>query len=86
MTKLAISKSLQKLPVADKLQLLEEIQLSLPDDDGSIPLYEWQKKLIDKRRAEYRKNPGNTMSGSDFRANLKAAASRFRRSAKKKSA
>jgi len=86
MTKIAISKSMRRLPVADRLELLEEIQLSLPDDDGSIPLYEWQKKLIDKRRAEYRKNPGNTVSGADFRATLRAAANRFRQTAKKKSA
>ena len=85
MTKMAISKSVKRLPIADRLDLLEEIQLSIPDNDGSIPLYEWQKKLIDKRRAAYRKNPGNTVSGADFRATLRAAGDRFRQTAKKKS-
>jgi putative addiction module component (TIGR02574 family) len=85
MTKSAIRKSLQRLPIADRLELLEEIQLSLPDDESSIPLYEWQKKLLNKRQAEYRKNPGNTISGSEFQAILKTTARRLRQTARKKS-
>ena len=86
MMRQSISRSLHKIPVSKRLELLEEIQLSLPDDDGTLPLYQWQKKLLAKRRAEYLKNPGNTISGSQFKAALRAAAQRFRQSARKKSA
>jgi hypothetical protein len=84
MTRKLISKSLHNMPVAERLELLEEIQLSLPDDDGTIPVYQWQKKMLDKRRAASLSNSSNTVSGSEFKAALRSAAQRFRQAARKK--
>ena len=42
----------------------------------------WQKKLIDRRRAQYRKDPCNVIPGEVFKAMLRAGADRFRRASR----
>ncbi len=57
MTKRTISQSMKRLPVAQRLELLEELQLSIARDESRIPLYAGQKELIDERLKEIEKHP-----------------------------
>ncbi len=84
MTKSAIKKSMRRLPVTDRLELMEDLEISIAEDEERIPLHPWQRKIIDKRLAEYRKNPSNVIGGEEFKSTLKSVAARMRNGARKK--
>jgi putative addiction module component (TIGR02574 family) len=78
MTKSAIKKSMLQLPATDRLELMEHLEVSLAKDEQRIPLQEWQKKLIEERMTEHRKNPANVVRGDEFVAKLRDTATRMR--------
>lgn len=86
MTKSEIKKSMRRLPVADRIELLDDLQISIAKDEADIPLYDWQKKILDKRMADHKKNPGNVMTGTEFKALLRDTAARMRKPVKRKKA
>ena len=49
MTKHIDPKTLRALPVAERLELIEELWDSLGDQRDDIPLLDWQKEEIDRR-------------------------------------
>jgi len=78
MTKNAIKESMLRLPPEDRLELMENLEISLARDEQRIPLQPWQRELIESRRAEYKKDPTNVIRGEDFIAKLRETAARMR--------
>jgi len=53
------------LPFSEKLQLLEDLWDSIAQDSEQIPILDWQKEELAKRKAAYLNNPD---SGSSWEA------------------
>jgi putative addiction module component (TIGR02574 family) len=54
-----------ELNVSEKLQLLEDLWDSIAQAPEQIPVLDWQKEELDKRKAAYAQNPD---SGSSWEA------------------
>ena len=59
-----------KLSVAERLELLEAIWDSIADAPESLPVTAAQKQELDRRLAEYRKNPDEGRSWEEIRDSL----------------
>jgi len=57
MTTLLLKKA-SKLPVPDRIKLVEDIWDSIADEKGELPLTTGQKRELDRRITLMRKNPG----------------------------
>ena len=53
------------LPFSEKLQLLEDLWDNIAQDPEQIPILDWQKEELAKRKATYLNNPD---SGSSWEA------------------
>lgn len=54
-----------ELALSEKLQLLEDLWDSIACNPEQIPVLDWQKEELTRRKAAYLKNPG---SGSSWEA------------------
>ncbi len=54
-----------ELALSEKLQLLEDLWDSIASDPDQIPVLDWQKEELAKRKAAYLQNPD---SGSSWEA------------------
>jgi putative addiction module component (TIGR02574 family) len=70
MNKAAVSKSMRRLPVTDRIELLDELWHSIAADQRDIPVTEEHKTMIDQSLAEIEKNPGKGMSHAEFKKKL----------------
>ena len=50
------------LPFSEKLQLLEDLWDSIAQDSEQIPILDWQKEELAKRKAAYLNNPDSGRS------------------------
>lgn len=53
MKKVEIVKEIEKLGLAEKLILVEDIWDAIARENSDVPLPEWQKTELDKRQAGY---------------------------------
>lgn len=51
-----------ELTLSEKLQLVEDLWDSIASDPDRIPVLEWQKEELAKRKAAYLQNPGSGSS------------------------
>lgn len=56
-----LKKEINKLPIAEKLILIEEVWDNIAAASSDIPLPEWQKQELDKRLAQYQTNEIETV-------------------------
>lgn len=49
-----IKQEIDKLNLAEKLLLIEDVWDSIARSNSELPLYEWQKRELDKRYKEYK--------------------------------
>jgi putative addiction module component (TIGR02574 family) len=62
--------AVRSMTVADRLELIGKIWDTIgPDDD--VPLTDWQKKLLDERMEQHRKNPDDVYTAEEFRERLR---------------
>jgi putative addiction module component (TIGR02574 family) len=71
MTKAMIRKALLKLPVEDRLDLQEELTVSIARDENDLPLSVAHKRILRKRLAEYRENPSGAITHQEMKGRLK---------------
>lgn len=64
---------IDRLSVAERIELIEQIWDSLPESVGANEIPEWHKELLAKRLAEAEANPG---AGVPWREALAAIRSR----------
>ena len=62
---------LQKLPVADRLELVEELWDSIARDADQLTLTPAQMEELDRRFADYEKNPGEGVSWEEVRDRIR---------------
>jgi len=54
MTLEQIRAEISKLPISDKLQLVEDTWDSIAENAAELPMPDWQRQELDKRYKEYR--------------------------------
>ena len=86
MTKTTVSKSMRRLPVAERIELLDELWHSIAADQASIPVSADQKAMIDDCLAEIEQHPGRGMTLPEFRKFLSDASRQFAGGNKRKRA
>ncbi len=64
------SLDLERLTVAERLQLIEQVWDSLRHRAGTLPLSEDERALIEARRAEHRADPTAAVPWETVRAEL----------------
>ena len=57
-------KEIKKLSLAEKLLLIEDVWDSIAQENEVPPLYEWQKRELEKRFSEYQKGGVELIDGS----------------------
>jgi len=70
------SASVFDLSPAEKLQLVEDLWDDLAAAPEAVPVYEWQKQELTRRRLNLQKNPG---SGLHWEAVKRSARARYAR-------
>jgi putative addiction module component (TIGR02574 family) len=64
-------KSIFDLSVSEKLQLLEDLWDDIASDPSSVPMHEWQKEELDRRKQNLRKNPGSALSWEEIKRRIR---------------
>jgi len=57
------------LPVSERIQLVQDIWDSILPEPSAVELTDAQKKELDRRLDDDRKNPGNTIPWEEVREN-----------------
>lgn len=65
--------SLFDLSAAEKLQLVEDLWDELAATPDAIPLYDWQKDELARRKANLANNPDAGSSWEDVKARIRSA-------------
>jgi putative addiction module component (TIGR02574 family) len=55
------------LSVSEKLQLLEDLWDDIASDPTAVPMYDWQKEGLDRRKQNLLKKPGSALSWDHIR-------------------
>lgn len=50
-----LKNEIEKLDLADKLLLVEDVWDSIAEDNGALPMPEWHRKELERRSEAYRK-------------------------------
>lgn len=61
---------LVKLPIQERIQLVEDIWDSIADVPETLEIPEWHRKELDKRLEAYHKNPKVGSPWSDVRSRI----------------
>jgi putative addiction module component (TIGR02574 family) len=65
-------KSIFDLSVSEKLQLLEDLWDDIASDPAAVPVHEWQKEELDRRKQNLLKHPGSTLSWEEIQRRIHA--------------
>jgi putative addiction module component (TIGR02574 family) len=60
------------LSPAEKLQLVEDLWDDLSAHPDSVPLHDWQKEELDKRKTRFEQNPTTAMNWEDTKRWIRA--------------
>ena len=71
MTSTALRKELLKLSTAEKLELVEELRDSIPEEDEALTLTAGQRADLDRRIAEADANPDGGVSWEEVRGRVR---------------
>jgi putative addiction module component (TIGR02574 family) len=52
--------------VSEKLQLLEDLWDDIASDPTAVPMYDWQKEELDRRKQNLLKKPGSALSWDEI--------------------
>jgi putative addiction module component (TIGR02574 family) len=66
------SGSLFDLPPSEKLQLVEDLWDDLAASPADVPVYEWQKEELDRRKANLMSHPASAVSWDDVKSRIRA--------------
>jgi putative addiction module component (TIGR02574 family) len=64
--------SIFNLSPAEKLQLVEDLWDDLAGTPESVPVYDWQKQELARRKANLLKNPTSGLSWEDVKRRVRA--------------
>jgi putative addiction module component (TIGR02574 family) len=63
---------LARLTVAEKILLLEDLWDSIAADEASVPVPPSHREELDRRLAQYEKDPGNLLTLDELRGRIEA--------------
>lgn len=86
MTKATVSKSMRKLPVEDRIELLDELWFSIAADQREMLVSDAHKAMIDERLKEIEEHPEEGMPLAEFRKKLQQTSKRMRAGKRRKNA
>jgi putative addiction module component (TIGR02574 family) len=66
------SPSFFDLSPAEKLQLVEDLWDDLAGTPDEIPVHEWQKQELARRKSNLEKNPASALSWPEVKARIRA--------------
>ena len=66
------SASIFELSPAEKLQLVEDLWDDLASESESVPVHDWQKEELARRKANLMKNPGSALSWGEVKRRIRA--------------
>ncbi len=61
-----------RLTVPEKILLLEELWDSIASEEASVPVPQSHREELDRRLAEYEKDPGRLLTLEDLRGRVEA--------------
>jgi putative addiction module component (TIGR02574 family) len=61
---------IQKLPIAERLKLVEDIWASIAAEESAVPVTEAQREELQRRLGEYERAPGAVKSWEDVKKAL----------------
>ena len=61
-----------RLTVPEKILLLEDLWDSIADEESSVPVPASHREELDRRLAEYEKDPGNLLTLEELRGRVEA--------------
>jgi putative addiction module component (TIGR02574 family) len=65
---------LEKLPLAERIQLVEDLWDSIAQTQGEdLPVPEWQKAELSRRKEQYARDPECTKSWSEVKRSILAS-------------
>jgi putative addiction module component (TIGR02574 family) len=64
-------KSVFDLSVSEKLQLLEDLWDDIASDPATVPVHEWQKEELDRRKQNLLKNPGSALPWEEIQRRIR---------------
>ena len=62
-----------RLTVPEKILLLEDLWDSIASDESSVPVPASHREELDRRLAEYKKDPGRLLTLDDLRGRIEAS-------------
>ena len=62
-----------RLTVPEKILLLEDLWDSIASDESSVPVPASHREELDRRLAEYNKDPGRLLTLDDLRGRIEAS-------------
>lgn len=60
------------LPPAEKLQLVEDLWDDLAANPGDVPVHNWQKEELARRRAEFETNPESGLTWDEVKRSIRS--------------
>lgn len=64
--------SVFELSPSEKLQLVEDLWDDLAANPDDVPVHEWQKEELARRRANLEQNPASALSWEEIKTRVKA--------------
>ena len=61
---------LEKLPVAERLQLVEDLWDSIARSGAELPVPPWQKDELDRRKQNYLRNPDSGLTWEEIKQSM----------------
>ena len=65
-----VLEELEKLSVAERLQIVEDLWDGIARSNADIPVPQWQKDELERRKQKYLKNPGSVQSWDAVKRNV----------------
>ncbi|MBN1566515.1 MAG: addiction module protein [Acidobacteria bacterium] len=63
-------KTIFDLSISEKLQLLEDLWDDIASDPTAVPVQEWQKEELYRRKQNLLKNPGSALSWEEIQRRI----------------
>ena len=67
-----IIRSVFDLSPAEKLQLVEDLWDDLAADPEAVPVHDWQKEELERRKANLLKNPASAVSSDEAKRRVRS--------------
>ena len=62
--------TLRKMPVSERLRLMEELWASLAEQPGALDVPQWHREELDKRLDTHRRDPSTVLEWAAVKADL----------------